>query len=267
MEIHRLVAVVAAGASLLVACASANPPARATRAPRKHACLGAPERPRTDKENEQCDEFVLLQSLCLVQPDMPECELYRELELAPREKLPLDAVLGCHARAGAVLCLTKIDAFVRDRERAWSKHPIKFWQRDDTAREARWAADDGVSRLVMTRNVLVESPWRETIPPGEIVPLSPQLVAEATTAIRELAVVLSACDKRVTACWSAAENALVPPAERFDMPSVIDPPAPSRSLAGCRDEGTRVVREFGMHAPSYSKKPLALPAACSELTR
>jgi len=265
VDVHRIVAIVCAGASLLVACASATPLPRATRP--THACLRAPERPRTEKENAECDEFVLLQSLCLVQPDMPECDLFRDLGLAPREKLPLEVVLGCHARAGAVLCLTKTEAFVRDRERAWSKHPIKAWQRDDTAEQARWAAGDGSSRLVMTRSAIVESPWRETIPPGAVAPLSPQLVAEATTAIRELAVALSACDKRVTACWSAAENALVPPAERFDMGPIIDAPAQSHSLAGCRDEGARVVEQLRRHSQAYSKKPLALPAACAELTR
>lgn len=214
-----------------------------------------------------CDDFMLVESLCRVDPDMPECDLMRDLGLAPREKLPLEAVLGCHARAGAVLCLTKTEAYVRDRDRAWSKHPIKTWQRDDTSREARWTADDGGTRLVMTKSVILESPWRETVPPGEIAPLSTQLQAEAITAMRELAVVLSACDKRVNACWSAAEDALVPPAERYDMGAIIVGPRPSRSLAGCREEGARVVREFGMHSRTYSKKPLPVPAACADFDR
>lgn len=214
-----------------------------------------------------CDEFDMVTSLCLVDPDMPECDVLRSLELVPREKLPIEAVLGCHARAGAVLCLTKTDAFVRNRERAWSKHPIKTWQRDDSAREARWAADDGGSRLVMTKSVILESPWRETVPPGEIAPLSTQLQAEATTAIRELEVVLRACDARINACWSAAEDTLVPPAERYDRGPILDTPARSRSLAGCREEAARVVRGFETQSKAFSKKPLALPAACSDLTR
>lgn len=220
-----------------------------------------------DGANRGCDEFVLVESLCLVDPDMPECDLFRELELAPRERLPLDAMLGCHARAGAVLCLTKTDVYVRDRDRAWSTASIKRWQRDDTRREARWAADIGSSRLVITRGAIVETAWSETLPPGEIAPLSARLRDEAVVAMRELKAMLRACDERVVACWRAAEDVLVPPAERYDMGPIIDAPTPSGSLAGCREEGTRVVSDFGRRSHVFSKKPLAMPAVCAELAR
>jgi len=234
-----------------------------------------------DGANFGCDGFELARSLCLVQPERPECDVLRDLDLIPRASFPLEAILGCFSRGESVMCISKTELHVRDRAGEWSVRPIKSWQRDDTRREPRWAADLDSTRAVVARGTLLESPCsrrsddeqiapidpsaascgRDLLAPGPIYPASERLRDEAAKAIQELSAKLRACDAQVHACWRAAESRIVPPSsEEWDMYQIIAAPAASRSLAGCRAEGERVVAELRKRVPNATLE------ACRNIT-
>ena len=238
---------------LVCACASTSsaPPAQPSQP--VGICTGV-----TDDE---CQQLVLDQSICMVTPDQPACRALRKRGLLPPPPPSVDELAGCYTSTddlegklpNTTLC------FERDRvaifDGTWDEVAVADWHRDDTPRRAIWVVDtaDGVSRWVAPEgrgHIRVASDggrWNVHLVRAHT-SVPPEVDVEAT------------CKAFHAGAAAVAELARrrAPPPNQIEIEMSVDDlrdPDP-KSLRACKRELEVLVQRLGM---------TPLPAACRAL--